>query len=177
LRSGRDEIRAREIRLQETPQGRRLEGHTEVLALLNPKAEESQAPPAKVSTWSQEMVYDESTGRIQYRGDVVIRQGDITTKSPAATLVLTADGAGIVSLRAGEPVEVQQGNRKATGSFGTYTPGDQTMVLVGDRVTLKDPGRDIEGRTLVFHVGDERVTVDGQTVRTETRFRKESPQP
>ena len=177
LRSGKDEIRAREIRLQETPEGRRLEGRGEVLALLNPKAEEDQAPPARVSTWSGEMVYDESTGRIQYRGDVLIRQGDITTKSPAATLVLTADGAGIVSLRAGEPVEVRQGNRKATGAFGTYTPGDQTMVLVGDRVTLKDPGRDVEGRTLVFHVGDERVTVDGQTVRTETRFRKELPRP
>jgi lipopolysaccharide export system protein LptA len=151
-----------------------------VLALLNPRAEDGQTAPAKVSTWSEKMLYDESAGRIQYRDNVVIRQGDITTKSPAATLVLTPDGAGIVSLRAGEPVEVQQGNRKATGAFGTYTPGDQTMVLVappGDRVTLKDPGRDIEGRTLVFHVGDERVTVDGQTVRTETRFRKESPQP
>lgn len=176
LRSGKDEIRANAIRLQETPQGRRLEGRGEVAALLNPQAEGGQAAPAKVETRAAEMVYDETSGRIQYRGDVFIRQGDIATKSPAATLILTDDGAGIASLKAGEPVEVQQGNRKATGAFGTYTPADQTMVLVGDKVTLKDPNQEIQGRSLVFHVGDDRVTVDGrEAVRTETILRKEPP--
>lgn len=176
LRSGKDEIRAHEIRLQETPQGRRLEGRGEVLARLNPKAEGEAAPASKVETRSQGMVYDETSGRIEYRGDVFIRQGEITTRSPAATLVLTADGAGIASLKAGEPVEVQMGNRKATGAFGTYTPGDRTMVLVGDKVTLKDPSQEIQGRSLVFHLDDDRVTVDGrEAVRTETIFRKEPP--
>ncbi len=176
LRSGKDEVRADEIRLQETARGRRLEAKGDVLALLNPKAEVSQPPPAKVETRSAEMAYDETAGRIRYQGDVRIRQGDITTRSPAATLDLTADGAGIVSLKAGEPVEIQLGNRKAAGAFATYTPGDQTMVLVGDKVSLKDPSQEIQGRSLVFHLGDDRVTVDGrEAVRTETIFRKEPP--
>ncbi|HLA78774.1 MAG TPA: LPS export ABC transporter periplasmic protein LptC [Vicinamibacteria bacterium] len=176
LRSGKDEIRAHAIRLQETPKGRRLEGRGEVLGLLNPKAAEGSDPVAKLETRAAEMDYDEGSGRILYRGAVSIRQGDIATKSPAATLLLTDDGAGVASLRAGEPVEVQQGSRKATGAFATYTPSDQTMLLVGDRVTLKDPGQEIQGRSLLFHVGDERVTVDGrEAVRTETIFRKEPP--
>ncbi len=176
LRSGRDEVRARSIRLQERAQVRRLEARGEVMGLLNPQAAQGSAPPQKLETRAAEMDYDEGNGRIQYRGGVNIRQGDIETRSPAATLVLTDDGAGVASLRAGEPVEVQQGNRRATGAFATYTPADQSMLLVGDKVTLKDPGQEIQGRSLLFHVGDERVTVDGrEAVRTETIFRKEPP--
>ncbi len=174
LRSGRDEIRGNEITLTDTAQGRRLEASGDVLALLHPSAEAGGAP--KVETRSAEMVYEESARRIDYKGDVRIRQGDISTQSPAASLALTADGRGIETLKAGEPVFVQQGARKATGAWGTYTPGQQTMVLVGDKVTLKDPGQEIQGRSLVFHVGDDRVLVDGrEAVRTETIFRKEPP--
>jgi hypothetical protein len=51
---------------------------------------------------------------------------------------------------------------------------------VGPKVVLKDPTQEVEGRTLTFHVGDDRVLVDGQEqVRTLTilRNRKEPPKP
>src|SRR6185436_8299602 len=71
-------------------------------------------------------------------------------------------------------VEVVQGARKATGTKGTYTPGNETMVLVGEKVRLQDPERSVEGRVLTFQVGDDRIRVDGQEeVRTEAVFKRE----
>jgi lipopolysaccharide export system protein LptA len=54
------------------------------------------------------------------------------------------------------------------------------MVLTGERVVLQDPQQQIEGRSLTFHVGDDRILVDGQEqVRTQTIIRsaKEPPKP
>jgi lipopolysaccharide export system protein LptA len=79
---------------------------------------------------AKEMVYDESkrTGRLQ--GDVVIRQGDIQTKSPEATLHLTADGTGIETLRRAARGRAA-GDAHGGGAAGTYTPKDETMILRG----------------------------------------------
>ena len=129
---------------------------------------------------AKEMTYMEEGQKAVYRGDVSIRQGDIATRSPEATLNFTSDGSSIQTLVAGEPVEVKQGDRHASGARGTYTPQTETMILVGPKVTLKDPTQQVEGRSLTFHVGDDRVLVDGQEqVRTLSiiRNRKEPPKP
>ena len=124
------------------------------------------------------MVYDESKRTVVYKGDVVIRQGDIQTKSPEATLSLTADGTGIDRLVAGNPVDVRQGTRTASGARGTYTPRDETMLLEGEKVVLRDGPKEVKGRSLTFRVGDDSILVDGQQmVRTETVIRKEPPTP
>jgi lipopolysaccharide transport protein LptA len=180
LRSGKDEVRAREIRLQEVEGGkRRLEAVGSVVSLLNPRGQgKGGKPAAAVDGRAREMVYDEAHNTVVYKGDVVIRQGDIQTKSPEATLTLTPDGTGISSLVAGSPVEVRQGKRTAGGSRGTYTPQDEKMVLEGERVVLRDGAREVEGRSLTFRVGDDSILVDGQQlVRTQTVIRKEPPKP
>lgn len=180
LRSGKDEVRAGEIRLVEGEGGkRRLEASGGVVSRLNPRAPAKSAKPtAGVEGRAKEMVYDEAKGTIAYKGDVVIRQGDIQTKSPEATLALTADGAGIKTLVAGSPVDVRQGKRTASGSKGTYTPENETMVLEGEKVVLRDGPREVEGRSLTFRVGDDSILVDGQQlVRTQTVIRREPPRP
>jgi LPS export ABC transporter protein LptC/lipopolysaccharide transport protein LptA len=180
LRSGKDEVRAREIRLQEGEGGkRRLEAAGSVVSLLHPRSPDASGKPAAaVEGRGKEMVYDEAKNTVSYKGDVVIRQGDIQTKSPEATLTLTADGGGIEKLVAGSPVEVRQGKRTASGSRGTYTPKDEKMLLEGERVVLRDGPREVEGRSLTFRVGDDSILVDGQQlVRTQTVIRKEPPKP
>jgi LPS export ABC transporter protein LptC/lipopolysaccharide transport protein LptA len=180
LRSGKDEVRAREIRLQEGEAGqRRLEAAGSVVSRLHPRGPDTSGKPAAaVEGRGKEMVYDEAKSTVSYKGDVVIRQGDIQTKSPEAVLTLTADGAGIEKLVAGAPVEVRQGKRTASGSRGTYTPKDEKMVLEGDDVQLRDGPRVVKGRSLTFRVGDDSILVDGQQmVRTETVIRKEPPTP
>ena len=108
-----------------------------------------------------------------------IRQGDILTKSPEAIVLLTADGAGMEKLLAGAPVEVRQGARRATGERGTYTPKDETFVLVGEKVVLQEADRRLEGRVLTFQSGSDRIRVDGrEEVRSEAVLkRKDAPRP
>ena len=141
-----------------------------VVSLLNPKSDKPDSKvPSAVEGRGDEMVYDEAKSRIVYTGNAMIRQGDIVTRSPAATMTLTADGGGIDTLVAGEPVEVQQGDRRASGTRGTYSPGSETMVLVGDNAMILDPQHQSHGRSLTFHVGDDRILVDGlEEGRTET---------
>jgi lipopolysaccharide transport protein LptA/LPS export ABC transporter protein LptC len=179
LRSGRDEIRAPEIRLQEDEGGkRRLHALGGVVSLLHPRPAPGEKAAGAVEGRAAEMVYDEAKGQVVYKGNVALKQGDITTKSPEATLVLTADGAAVEKLMAGDPVEFRQGTRVATGSRGTYTPGTGSVELVGEQVTLKDATQQVRGRALTFSLRDDRVTVDGhEQVRTETVLRKTPPKP
>ena len=73
---------------------------------------------------------------------------------------------------------MQQGARRATGARGTYTPATETIVLVGEKVVLQDPTQQVEGRSLTFHVGDDRILVDGrEEIRTQTIIRKDTPRP
>ena len=180
LRSGKDEVRAQTLVLEEpAPDRRRMTATGDVVSLLHPRAKEpAEKPPAPVEGRAAQMVYEEARREIQYDGDVVLRQGDIKTKSPKATVTLGEDGGSVKTLVAGEPVEVEQGERRATGTRGTYTPENETMVLVGEKVTLKDPGRQLDGRTLTFHVGDDRILVDGQEqVRTEAVIHRQPKSP
>jgi lipopolysaccharide transport protein LptA len=122
------------------------------------------------------MVYEEEKQQIVYKGEVAIRQGDIRSKSPEATVQLSADGSAVQTLVAGEPVEVVQGDRKGVGARGTYTPDRETFLLVGEKVTVNDPTQQVEGRSLTFHVGDDRILVDGrEEVRTESIFKRTPP--
>ena len=180
LRTGADEIRAAEIRLQEQQAGaRRLEAEGSVISLLHPKPTTSEGKaPAVVEARAKKMVYEESKRALTYEGDVAIKQGDIATRSPQAWIVLTQDGTRVESMTAGDTVEVVQGNRKARGSRGIYTPRDETMVLTGERVVLQDPQQQVEGRSLTFHVGDDRILVDGrEQVRTQTIIRAQQKEP
>jgi lipopolysaccharide transport protein LptA len=181
LRSGSDEVRAPLITLEEPAPGkRRMTASGGTTSLLHPRSSKDAAkPPAPVDARSKEMVYQEAASRVVYKGDVEIRQGDILTKSPEATAFLTKDGNDVERLVAGEPVEVHQGQRRANGDRGVYTPADETFVLTGEKVVLFDLDRRLEGRILTFESGSDRIRVDGrEEVRTEAVFkRKEPPRP
>ena len=178
LRSGKDEVRAPTIVLEQPAGGgRRLTASGGTASVLHPRPEAGATKePAPVEARSREMVYEESANRIVYTGDVEIRQGDILTRSPEAVVTLTKDGGAVDRLLAGDPVEVQQGVRRATGQRGTYTPANETLVLVGEKVVLLDVDRRLEGRILTFEVGSDRIRVDGrEEVRTEAVFKKKEP--
>ncbi|HXY38577.1 MAG TPA: hypothetical protein VEQ10_02860, partial [Vicinamibacteria bacterium] len=96
-----------------------------------------------------------------------------------AVVLLGPDGGTVERMLAGTPVEVRQGTRQAKGDRGTYTPKDETLVLVGDKVVLQEVDRRLEGRILTFQSGSDRIRVDGQEeVRSEAVLkRKEPPKP
>ena len=117
LRTGKDEIRADEIRIQELAGGkRRLEAAGSVVSRMHPAAEKGAAKPAAlVEARAKEMTYEEGKNEIVYTGDVVIRQGDIQTTSPKATLKL-ADG---------RQLHRHPGGRRAGGGPAGRAPCDR----------------------------------------------------
>lgn len=177
LSSGKDEVRAADIRIHEEDGGRRrLVALGGVFSVHHPQPAPGQQQLAPVEARAREMTYEEATQQVVYTGDVTLSQQDLVTVSPGATLTLTPDGRGLLSLVAGEPVEVRQGSRTATGARVTYTPSSQSMLLVGEKVVLREPGREVLGRSLTFHMGDDRILVDGrEEERIETVFPKEPP--
>lgn len=181
VRHGADEVRAPLITLDESEPGQRhMRATGGTVSVLHPRPEKGAVKePAAVEARSRELQYEEEKNRIVYTGDVEIRQGDILTRSPEAIVLLTKDGETVERLLAGEPVEVRQGVRRATGERGTYTLANETFVLTGEKVVLHDVDRRLEGRVLTFEAGSDRIRVDGrEEVRTEAVFRrKEGPQP
>jgi LPS export ABC transporter protein LptC/lipopolysaccharide transport protein LptA len=180
LRAGKDEVRGSELRLTEKDGQRRLEATGGVVSLLHPQGEDAASAPAPVDARGRDMVYDEARHQLLYKGEVTIKQGMVSIKGPQATIELTPDGRDVRSMVAGEPVQVEQGERKAQGLRATYDPRAGTMNLVGEPVTLIDPRQHIQGRAVTFNLGDDRVVVDGQEqARTQTviRSRKGPPPP
>jgi LPS export ABC transporter protein LptC/lipopolysaccharide transport protein LptA len=182
LRADDDEVRAAVLVLEEPKAGqRRLVGSGGVVSILHPRTrpEGAQGRGEPVETKSANLLYEEEKRTVVYTGDVHVRQGDIATVSPQATAFLSADATRIESIVAGEPVEVKQGIRQAKGTKGTYTPANETMLLVGDKVTLEEGDKQrLQGRSLTFHSRDDRILVDGREVeRTESVFRREPVRP
>lgn len=178
LRAGKDEVRGQEIQLQEKDGQRRLQASGGVATLLHPRGEGQHGKPMEAR--ASEMSYDEGGRRAVFRGDVAIRQGEMATRSPEATLTLDAEGSALESLEAGSPVEVTYGARKASGARATYAPPAGTLTIVGERVRMKDAEQDIVGKSVTLHLADDRIVVHGQEqARTETiiRGRKEPPRP
>jgi lipopolysaccharide transport protein LptA/LPS export ABC transporter protein LptC len=180
LRAGKDEVRAPMLVIVEDAGGaRKLTASSGVVSLLHPRASQpEEKPPAPVDGRAKTMLYEEAAGRLVYTDDVTLKQGDIVTRSPKATVTLTPDGRGVEKLVAGEPVEVQQESRRATGKQAVYTPANETVVLTGDDVEAVDGLRTTRGRSLTFHVGDDTFLVDGREEgRTETILKKEPSPP
>ncbi|MFN8094290.1 MAG: LPS export ABC transporter periplasmic protein LptC [Vicinamibacteria bacterium] len=178
MRSGADEIRAPLIVVDQPGDGKgRLSATGGVQSTLHPKTKKGADKPAEpVSARSRELLYEEAARRVVYTGDVEIRQGDLITKSPEAIVLLGADGRTMEKLLAGSPVELRQGTKKANGERATYTPADETLVLVGEKVVLEDADRRLEGRVLTFQSGSDRIRVDGrEEVRTEAVFKRQVP--
>ena len=175
LKSGEDTVRGDTIAVDESAVGqRKLRANGHVVCRLHSRGGGEDRRPVPIDVTSGEMEYDEVSKRIVYRTNVRIHRADIETSSPTATVVLGGDGDRIESLVAGEPVEVIQGARKASGRVATYTPVDETMVIVGDKVLLTEPSRTVEGKRVVFQVGHEQVRVEGlDETRTETVIRKQ----
>jgi LPS export ABC transporter protein LptC/lipopolysaccharide transport protein LptA len=179
LRRGKtDEIRAPKIILSEDAQGRQhLRAEPEVATQMLPEAKPGQKAKEVVEGRSKLLVYEESRGQIVYTGDVHIKQGNLSSVSPEATVTLNSDGSAVRSILAGEPVTVTQVDdtgqkpRTGTGTRATYDPMVGTVFVEGRNVVLKDGPQVIQGRTLTFHSADGRALMSGEgEARTESVF-------
>ena len=102
------------------PAAHRERGHVSV---LHPRPEKGAAKePAAVEARSREMVYEEAREPDRLHRGREIRQGDIRPGARRRPSRSPKDGGDGRTLVAGEPVEVQQGERRATGAARRPTP-------------------------------------------------------
>jgi LPS export ABC transporter protein LptC/lipopolysaccharide transport protein LptA len=183
LRSGTDEIRSKELALQNAGPGQRvLKANGQVSATMGTKdagAEAKDDKPTAVQSRSETLEYDEARRTLRYSGDVTLLLGVLRTRSPRAEVLLAEGGQAVQELRAGEPVDAYQEKRQAKGEKLVYVPAEKSVSLTGKLVSFKDLEREMQGKSLTFFLGDDRIIVDGrERGRTETLIRpKESPKP
>jgi LPS export ABC transporter protein LptC/lipopolysaccharide transport protein LptA len=180
MRSASDELRAAEIRVFGPDGARKVHATGDVVSLLLPRNEKAkEKDPAPIDARAREMLWDESARRVDYTGDVVMRQRDMTTRSPKSIVYLNADGKDVDHIEAGEPVVVEQGKRSATGQHGVYHTATKTFTLVGPDVVVNDAdGQSVHGRSLTFQMADDTIHVDGrEEVRTETVLHRDRALP
>jgi lipopolysaccharide transport protein LptA/LPS export ABC transporter protein LptC len=188
LRSGKDELRAPTIRLRELRNGeRRLQAGPGVVSVFHPRPSPGKAASSPIETRAASVVYDEKANQALYEGEVTMRQGDITSRSPKASVSFSPDGGSVERVVAGQPVEVSQElrlpdgkleKRQAAGTTASYDPQNETLELVGEKVTLRDSKNNVSGRKLTLHLPDDRILVDGGEIgRTETILKKEPKRP
>lgn len=172
LRAGADEIRSGTLRLEgEEEAERRLTAEGSVVSRFAPGGSAEAGP---IHATAETMVYDAGRDEVVYEHSVVIRRAEIETRSPRAVLQLDAETSSLVTLDAGEPVDVVFGERRGGGRRGRYTPADETMVLVGEDAWLRDPEQEVRGRALTFSLGDDTILIEGrEQVRTEMLIREE----
>lgn len=182
VRMGTDELRAAEIRIAGVDGARKLHAKGDVVSLLTPRGKEKDKDGA-LDARAREMVWDEAARRVDYVGDVVMRQRDFDARSPTSVVYLTSDNQAD-RIESGDPVVVAQsrGGRPthtATGSHGTYRLASRTFTLTGPDVEMRDAdGQSVHGRSLTFRSLDDSVHIDGHgEARTETVLRPDRALP
>jgi lipopolysaccharide export system protein LptA len=91
-------------------------------------------------------------------------------------LTLAEKGNDLRQMNADGSVEVFVEDRRATGQTLVYHPSDERYVLNGTPVRLIRGCQESAGRTLTFYRGSEKILIDGNESRVQTKGGK-CPEP
>ena len=127
----------------------------------------SRKDPIHIRSHDLEFFYEEK--RIQYRGNVVVTQGDMTLKSdrltvlyedPAPAAANTADQQRIKRIVAEGSVEITSGGRRATSRKAIFNQQKRTVTLRGNAVLQEGPNR-VKGDIVTIFLDENRSIVKG----------------
>ncbi|MGH7965726.1 MAG: LptA/OstA family protein [Candidatus Binatia bacterium] len=138
----------------------------------------SRREPIYIHSRDLEFLYDEK--RITYRGDVVVKQGDVTLKSDLLTVIYeepakngatpskpanatTANATTQQRLKeivAEGNVVITTGDRRATGKKAVFNEAKRTVVLSGDAVLQEGVNR-VSGERVTVFLDEKRSIVEG----------------
>ena len=127
----------------------------------------SRKDPIHIRSHDLEFFYEEK--RIQYRGNVVVTQGDMTLKSdrltvlyedPAPAATNTADQQRIKRIVADGNVEITSGGRRATSRKAIFNQQKRTVTLRGNAVLQEGPNR-VKGDIVTIFLDENRSIVKG----------------
>lgn len=178
-RQGRLEARNQVYSIfQDVPQARPEDGATPATGQRS-----SPQPSGPVEIRSDRVLYQQPEQKAIYQGSV--RMQHHSTSVTASELELffqpaePAVGAGAARIEralARGQVNIRDAGRKATGNRAEYFPARSQVVLFGEPAAIVDPQRGTTaGARLTYHMGDDRILVEGEPgLPTETR-RQVSP--
>ena len=127
----------------------------------------SRKDPIHIRSHDLEFFYEEK--RIQYRGNVVVTQGDMTLKSdrltvlyedPAPAAANTADQQRIKRIVADGNVEITSGGRRATSRKAIFNQQKRTVTLRGNAALQEGPNR-VKGDIVTIFLDENRSIVKG----------------
>ena len=127
----------------------------------------SRKDPIHIRSHDLEFFYEEK--RIQYRGNVVVTQGDMTLKSdrltvlyedPASAASDTATQQRLKHIVAEGSVEITSGGRRATSRKAIFNQKKRTVTLRGNAVLQEGPNR-VKGDIVTVFLDENRSIVKG----------------
>jgi lipopolysaccharide transport protein LptA len=132
-----------------------------------------------INVQARAMAYAEADSRITYKGAVEFRREDFVTRTPDA-LIMELDQSGALSkvTAQGDEVEIVHHDRTAQGRKAVYSPQENTLVIRGDPVVLRDLDKESRGPSLTLDLETDRFVMDGlNEQRTGLRIPRAAPKP
>ena len=133
----------------------------------------SRKDPIHIRSHDLEFFYEEK--RIQYRGDVVVTQGDMTLKSDVLTVLYddpaptqeTSETSSETTARqrlkhivAEGNVEITSGERRATSRKAVFNEKERTVTLRGNAI-LREGTNQVTGDVVTVFLDEKRSVVKG----------------
>ena len=138
----------------------------------------SRKDPIHIRSHDLEFFYEEK--RIQYRGNVVVTQGDMTLKSDVLTVLYedpvpspaASDPTGRQRLKrivAEGNVEITSGERRATSRKAGFNEEKRTVTLRGNAV-LQEGSNQVKGDIVTVFLDEKRSVVKGGKGKRQARM-------
>ena len=127
----------------------------------------SRKDPIHIRSHDLEFFYEEK--RIQYRGNVVVTQGDMTLKSDRLTVLYedpepaaanTTAQQRLKHIVAEGRVEITSGERRATSRKAIFNQQKRTVTLRGNAVLQEGPNQ-VKGDIVTIFLDENRSIVKG----------------
>jgi lipopolysaccharide export system protein LptA len=114
--------------------------------------------------------FDYRAGLLIYRGNVVVKQGDVTLSSDTLRLALDLEDIGRPrEIVADGRVRIARGDRIATGGRAVFDQAEQTITL-SDEAVLRDGQNEVAGQKVVVYLEEERSVVEGGEERVRAKL-------
>ena len=129
----------------------------------------SRKDPIHIRSHDLEFFYEEK--RIQYRGNVVVTQGDMTLKSDTLTVLYEDPGSQqtnsdstnrqrLKHIVAEGHVEITSGERRATSRKAVFNEKKRTVTLRGNAI-LQEGTNQVKGDVVTVFLDEKRSVVKG----------------
>lgn len=123
------------------------------------------------------MEFDYKSMVLTYRGQVVVTQADMTLRSDVLRVVLDRDRPQRPKEVVAEgSVQIDKGERRATGGRAVFDDTARTVVLSED-ARLRDGPNEVAGDRVVVYLDEQRSVVQGGPDRVRAVLYPPTPRP